>query len=82
MKMSPQPTPTQEENDLAATGQHVQTKESDGSSLDEAANPPQEVDVVATEQKKKQMEAKPAPAAAGYQTRQAQPAGRRPAPPE
>jgi hypothetical protein len=78
MKM-PQPTPTQEENDLAATGQHVHTKESDGSPLDEAANPPQDADVAGTEQKKKQMEAKPAPAAAGYQTRQAQPAGRRPA---
>jgi hypothetical protein len=80
MKM-PQPTPTQEENDLAATGQHVLTKEPDGSPLDEAANPPQDADVAESEQKKKQMEAKPAPAAAGYQTRQ-QPAGRRPAPSE
>jgi hypothetical protein len=34
------PTPTQEENDLAATGSHVLEKEPDGSPLDPGANPP------------------------------------------
>ena len=65
-----QPTPTQAENDLAATGQHVMNKEPDGSDLDAGATP--QADVVA----QKQMEPKPAPPAAGYQTRQARPAPR------
>ena len=36
------PTPTQEENDLAAMGEHVPVKEFDGSELDTAARPPEE----------------------------------------
>jgi hypothetical protein len=34
------PTPTQEENDLAASGQHVADKEPDGSPADPNATPP------------------------------------------
>ena len=59
------PTPTQEENDRAAMGEHVVDKEPDGSE----EQPPQ------TEppgQPKKAMAARPE--AGGYATRQAQPA--------
>ena len=64
------PTPTQAENDLAAQGQHVMLKESDGSDVDNEAMPSEQ------RVEKKQMEAKPPPAAGGYQTRQARPAAR------
>jgi hypothetical protein len=56
----PKPTPTQEELDRAAMGEHVIEKEHDGSEpLPPEPDP----------KKKKQLEAKPA--GAGYQTRQA-----------
>ena len=61
------PTPTQEENDLAATGQHVINKEADGSDIDHSAMPVADVVV-------KQVEA--AKPTATYQTRQARPATR------
>jgi hypothetical protein len=64
-----QPTPTQEENDLAIMGEHVHVKESDGSPLDAKANPPGGSTEPEQPAKKKQMEARPA-AGGGYQTRQ------------
>jgi hypothetical protein len=66
------PTPTQDELDRAAMGEHVIDKEHDGS---EIQNPPPETpdDPDAEPKKKKQMEAKPA-TSASYQTRQATPA--------
>jgi hypothetical protein len=57
------PTPTQEENDLAAMGVHVVDKEPDGS--DEQPSP--------SDQMAKSKDAKPA-GGANYQTRQARPA--------
>lgn len=59
------PTPTQEENDRAAMGEHVVDKEADGSSPDPATPTP----------KQKQAEAAPG-SSAGYQTRQAAPSSR------
>jgi hypothetical protein len=61
------PTPTQEENDLAASGVHVMEKEPDGS--DEQPSPEAQMD----RKEHKQSEAKPAPKAGGYQTRTAGP---------
>jgi hypothetical protein len=58
------PTPTQEENDLAAMGIHVVDKEPDGS--DEQPSPAEQM-----EKKTKQSEARPS--GAGYQTRAAAP---------
>jgi hypothetical protein len=58
------PTPTQEENDLAAMGVPVMDKEPDGS--DEQPSPEDQM------AKKQHKEAKPSGGAA-YQTRQAQP---------
>jgi len=65
------PTPTQEENDLAALGAHVMEKEDDGSGPDPGLTPPAEP----TEQKSRSMEAGQA---GGYSTRQttAKPAAR------
>jgi hypothetical protein len=61
----PKPTPTQEENDKAALGEHVLQKEDDGSGPDLFA----EANEQARAQQVKHMEAgKPAT----YQTRQAQ----------
>lgn len=71
----PKPTPTQEELDRAALGEHVIVKSPDGSGLE---NPPDlpdkppdrpEVDPA----KKKQMEAKPVSVSGGYQTRHVTP---------
>ena len=70
----PKPSPTQEENDKAAMGEHVFNKEPDGSELDVNAMP------AAPAAETRQMEAKPAAPATGYQTRQARPAARQPAP--
>lgn len=56
------PTPTQSENDLAACGAHIQEHEADGSDPDPNVRHSDKVE--------KHMEAKPAPAEAGYQTRQ------------
>jgi hypothetical protein len=53
------PTPTQEENDLSASGVHVMEHEEDGSPPDPMGIDPQ----------KKQAEAKPTAARAGYSTR-------------
>ena len=64
------PTPTQEENDLAAVGEHVMEKEPDGSPLEQPPpEPPPEGGAT------KARETKPAPAAGGsYSTRTAAPA--------
>jgi hypothetical protein len=56
------PTPTQEENDLAALGGHFHEHEADGSEPDPHAA------------STKQMEPKKPASGAGYQTRQATPA--------
>ena len=62
------PTPTQEENDKAAMGEHVMDKEHDGSELQNS--PPEEQQPPeALHKKQKQVEAKPA--SGGYQTRHA-----------
>ncbi len=58
------PTPTQEENDLAAMGVHVPEHEPDGSPEQDQSFPPKQT---------KQSEAK-RPAPGGYQTRQSRPA--------
>jgi hypothetical protein len=55
------PTPTQEENDLAASGVHVAEHEDDGSGPDPNSAQAKEA---------KQSEAKPAAAKGGYATRQ------------
>jgi hypothetical protein len=62
------PTPTQEENDLAALGHHVD-KQDDGSGPEVALIPTL-----------RQVQA--TPAAGGYQTRQATPVAPKPAPPK
>jgi hypothetical protein len=41
-KMKGKPTPTQEENDLAACGAHILEHEADGSDLDPGGGPPTE----------------------------------------
>jgi hypothetical protein len=64
MRMKGKPTPTQEENDLAALGAHFDEHEPDGSDLDPFAQPTPVVS--------RHMEAKPG-AGAPYQTRQAKP---------
>jgi hypothetical protein len=66
--MAVKPTPTQDENDRAAMGEHVVDKEPDGSELEASVPPPAE------EPKRKQMEAKPGTPSAGYQTRTVAPA--------
>lgn len=77
--MAVKPTPTQEENDRAAMGEHVVEKEADGSPEEESTVPPVGA---APEMKKKQMEAKEHPnPQQGYQTRASTPApAREPAP--
>jgi hypothetical protein len=40
MMIMPKPTPTQEENDLAAMGMHVMYKEHDGSTYEDPNTPP------------------------------------------
>jgi hypothetical protein len=62
------PTPTQEENDLAASGLHVDHKEDDGSPVDENIHPPG----LEESKKKKQVQADQ-PTRGGYQTRQVRP---------
>ena len=78
------PTPTQDELDRAAMGEHVIDKEHDGS---EIQNPPPEPDVPPDHPdqglpgaRRKQMEAKPASTSGGYQTRQATPTPPQPKP--
>lgn len=67
-----QPTPTQDELDRAAMGEHVIDKEPDGSEIQNA--PPETAAPPDAEAKKtKQMEPKPA-STGGYQTRQVTPA--------
>jgi hypothetical protein len=62
------PTPTQEENDLAASGVHVVDKEPDGSPPDTGITQPVPTGTAST----RQVEAKkPAPAHGDYQTRTA-----------
>jgi hypothetical protein len=73
-RQNSQPTPTQEENDLAKSGAHVMEKEDDGSGPDRLAGESKEdakkrADVAASKSK----EAKPAPQSGGYQTRASAP---------
>jgi hypothetical protein len=61
------PTPTQEENDLAASGVHVAEKEPDGSAPDTGMLPPA---TTAAEREKRQSEAsKTTPQRGSYPTR-------------
>jgi hypothetical protein len=64
-RMKGKPTPTQEENDLAAHGAHILEHEHDGS------NPDPHVQTTKASEAKK-------PASGGYQTRQATPGAPRP----
>jgi hypothetical protein len=70
------PTPTQEELDRAAQGEHVIVKEPDGSGLENPPTlpevPPDHPDQGLPGAKRRQMEARPA---GGYQTRQVTPGG-------
>lgn len=75
--MAVKPTPTQDENDRAAMGEHVVDKEHDGSEL-EATPPPAGKTPPESEPKRKQMEAKPSTPSAGYQTRASTPAPAKP----
>ena len=73
--MAVKPTPTQEEIDKAATGEHVMKKEYDGSSLDLEAMPGEETlpdPPLDPEPQRKQVEARPP--RAGYEIRQVKPA--------
>jgi hypothetical protein len=73
------PTPTQDENDSAAMGEHVMNKEPDGSPEEESPMVAQQKQEEARKAaKSKQSEARPAQS--GYQTRTAQPQ-HRPTPP-
>jgi hypothetical protein len=63
------PTPTQEENDLAASGIHVSEHEHDGSPADEAAIPP----TSSGHRQTRQVEAGKPAAGASYPTRSAAP---------
>jgi hypothetical protein len=70
------PTPTQEENDLAAVGEHVLDKEPDGSPMEnpDQAPPPDEGEGVGGT-KKRETRPAPQPTSTGnYQTRTATPA--------
>jgi hypothetical protein len=64
------PTPTQEENDLAALGAHLVEKEEDGSPLDPNVR------------QTKQSEAKKPAGGGNYETRAQQPAQPKPVPPQ
>jgi len=66
---APKPTPTQEENDLAALGVHVPEKEPDGSPLQDPF-----AQQLEKEKQSKQAEAKKPAPAAQYQTRASRPA--------
>jgi len=70
--MPPRPTPTQDENDRAALGEHILEHEDDGSGPD----PFEEANAKAREQShlgSKAMQAEKKPAAQTYQTRQVKP---------
>ena len=57
----PKPTPTQEELDRAALGEHVLVKEPDGSGLENPPDAPDKPPDVITPLKKQRPEVKPAP---------------------
>lgn len=63
------PTPTQEENDLAASGVHVLEKEPDGSPPDTGGLPAGERDKHQAEHEKRQSEAGRTPQRGAYPTR-------------
>jgi len=63
--MAPRPTPTQDENDRAALGEHILEHEDDGSGPDP--------NVVEAQEREKKMQQARKPSA-DYQTRQATPA--------
>jgi hypothetical protein len=67
-RMKGKPTPTQEENDLAACGAHITEHEDDGSGPD-----PYSQTRFSERQKDKDMERKPQQQGGQYQTRQATP---------
>ena len=70
------PTPTQEENDLTASGEHVTEHEPDGSPPDPFVTPPDAPPPEGGAQSRRQVEAnKPG---GGYETRQPQPAQHQP----
>jgi hypothetical protein len=69
------PTPTQDENDMAAVGAHVHEKEDDGSGPDPLVeeNKKRAEEAQAAQEKRRkdyEAQAKPAAGAAGYQTKQ------------
>jgi hypothetical protein len=72
-----QPTPTQEENDLAASGANVAEKEDDGSGPDRLVGESKEDAERRHKDMKEKMagrkESKPAQSPGGYQTRATQP---------
>ena len=69
------PTPTQEENDRAALGEHFIVKSPDGSGLETPPDLPDVPDRPEVDPTKKQKQMEPRPAAAGgYQTRHVTPA--------
>lgn len=70
------PTPTQEENDRAAMGEHVVEKEPDGAEPDPGGQP----GGVLTDKQRRTKQETPAHAPGGYQTRQTGPTAN-PAPP-
>src|ERR1700722_13800025 len=67
------PTPTQEENDLTASGEHVTEHEADGSPPDTNAAAPA---ASSSGHSTRQSEAKPSQQRGDYQTRAAAPAAR------
>lgn len=83
-----QPTPTQEENDLAMMGMHVDDKEPDGSPITDYGGDPQSAKYKGPVDNSRQHKAKETkeshaeqPARGGYQTRQATPQQTRPSHP-
>jgi hypothetical protein len=74
------PTPTQDENDSAAMGEHVMDKEPDGSPEEESPMVAQQKRDEARKEKTKSKQSEARPAQSGYQTRAAQPQ-HRPTPP-
>jgi hypothetical protein len=75
------PTPTQDENDSAAMGDHVMNKEPDGSpEEDSPAMQLQKQEEARKEKAGKSKHSEARPAQSGYQTRAAQPQHRPPPP--
>lgn len=75
--MAGKPTPTQDENDMAAVGAHVHEKEDDGSGPDRVIEENEKRNKAAREAADKRRESRQSeadkPSGGGYQTRQATP---------